>query len=102
MMLRNIGTTEYDLDLAPEGLKARVRRDLKLLGRSIDRIEPQEVLLCSRISFAEAFGLSIVEQLSLEASLRDLSLNLEGSGPLVHERWAGWSWIHTLNEVVSV
>lgn len=102
MMLRNVGTTDYDLSLAPAGLAARAARDLKLLGGTASRVTPGPVLDCARESFETAFGLSICDQLSLEATLRKTAIKIDGGTYPVDELHPNWSWIQTVHEMVSV
>lgn len=68
-ILRNV-SAEPDLRYAPDGLRSRTIRDLKLLGGNLERINPQPIALCARESFHLAFGVDQGMQLMYERELR--------------------------------
>lgn len=65
-LLRNAGRPR-DYRHASDGLKARVGRELRALGSSLERISPRPITECARASFAVAFGCPPDEQEYLEA-----------------------------------
>jgi hypothetical protein len=67
-ILRNVGRP-VKLDLASDGLRARVIRELRSIGCSIENVKPQPIKEVARLSFAVAFGLPVDEQLYLENQL---------------------------------
>lgn len=78
-ILRNCGVTK-GLELPHDSaMMARVRRELRYLGlRTLERIDPRPVQECARESFARAFGMSRVEQVKVETSLKSWVFTLEG------------------------
>jgi hypothetical protein len=77
-ILRNVNNGKpVDLDLAPEGLRARAKRDLRGLGGMPANLQSVPVQPCARHSFAIAFGLSEFEQLELENKLSRWSFDCD-------------------------
>lgn len=69
-ILRSVeGRDVVDLKYAPDGLRLRAARDLRSLGLDTAKLEARPILDCARESFAEAFGLSVGEQVDLEQRL---------------------------------
>lgn len=100
-LLRNVPMSGgVDLSVAPEGLQARVKRELQLLGIKLEQATAQPILPCARDSFAIAFGLSVTEQIELERRLANWTFTTDGSY-YVGEELDVPSWTHlpSWNEV---
>lgn len=67
-VLRNVGGSP-DLAYAPDGLHARTKRELALLGLRPEYVRPQQIADCARNSFSEAWGVPPAQQLAIEAKL---------------------------------
>jgi hypothetical protein len=65
-LLRNVGRPK-DLQLASDGLKSRVGRELKALGVSITEVNARPITEVARQSFSVAFDCSIEDQHVFEA-----------------------------------
>lgn len=100
-ILRNVSRGKaVDLSLAPDGLQRRTYRDLKALGVDANNIQPQRIPDCARESFATAYGVSIEEQLRIEARLRSWSFETHGyvlHPPELIEQT--WEYNPTMSEV---
>lgn len=98
-VLRNVGRPS-DIELASDGLRNRVGRELRSLGVPIWAIEPQPVAECARESFAQAFGCDRQEQLDLEKFFDGWTFNVEHHRDFGPE-WDVASWLasHSTGEV---
>lgn len=78
-VLRNCGASR-GLELAPDGsLMSRVRREMRVLGlKTLERVDPQPIADCARVSFARAFGTEPFRQVQIERWLSTWSFGLEG------------------------
>jgi len=65
-VLRNCPGSAHALAYAPDGLRVRAQRDAKYIGVPVAHIRPTVVADCARVSFENAFGLSMQEQVRLE------------------------------------
>lgn len=84
-ILRNVGRPT-DLNLASDGLKSRVARELKALGVTASEVRPRPITAVARESFAEAFDCPVDEQLHYEQFFDVWAFNVEG----LH--WHGQEW----------
>jgi len=72
----------------------RLNRELKLFNlKHLAKIDPPKITDQARETFAEAFGVSVTEQLRYEKSLREWRFNLAGREQMPQE-WdvANWIW----------
>jgi hypothetical protein len=99
-ILRNCGVDE-GLQLPPDGsLMSRVRRELRTLGlRTLQRVDPQPVQTCARLSFELAFGMTPARQVQAESSLRLWRFDVTGVCELPPE-WDVRTW--TFNPLVDM
>jgi len=65
-LLRNVGRPK-DLELASDGLRCRVKRELKALGVSVEEVQARPITDTARESFAIAFSCPIQDQYAFEA-----------------------------------
>jgi hypothetical protein len=84
-ILRNVGRPT-DLNLASDGLKSRVARELKALGVTASEVRPRPITGVARESFAEAFDCPVDEQLHYEQFFDAWTFSVEG----LH--WHGQEW----------
>jgi hypothetical protein len=78
-LMRNSGTSTLIQWQDTDPLYYRVQRELHAHNlKVLKRVAPKPIGLGSRESFAEAFGVTIQEQLDAEAFLRDWAFPLEG------------------------
>lgn len=71
---------------------ARLSRELKTYRMHINTIEPIEVTVDARGSFATAFGIDVDEQLRLEEAFGRWEFNIEG-GLMMPEEWSSeWEY----------
>lgn len=84
-ILRNV-EGDFDIHYAPDGLKARFSRELKLLNIPLEYVKPVRITDSARVSFASAFNLSIPEQLALEQRFRTWSFRVGGALNIGDER----------------
>lgn len=96
-ILRNVGAGT-DLKYAPDGLRLRTLRDMKMLGLSDLNVVPQEISECARESFAVSFGVPPAEQIAIEDSLRLWQFDVHGT-VFWGEEWAVHSWLPNFSNV---
>lgn len=91
-IIRNVGRGAGLLDYAPDGLRSRALRDARSLDIDLDACEPRPIMDCARVSFEQAFGLSVVEQLQLEADLDAWTFSVD---ELYHwgDEWSVEDWL---------
>ncbi len=77
-LLRNVGRTS-DIHLASDGLRARVSRELRGLGVTIEQVKPRLITEVARESFAVAFNCAVDEQLHYEAFFDRWVFRVEGA-----------------------
>jgi len=99
-LLRNSRGASDLLHHAPDGLRARTLRDVKLLGlRNLGDLKPQPIQQCARESFAQAFGLDEMEQIRMEKALDSwiFTMDVTQHGP----EWdvASWTCAQSHNEL---
>lgn len=77
-ILRNVGGIGVDpISYAPDGLLARARRDARHIGiKDLRSVKPSRIESCARESFELAFGMTVSEQLRVEARLREWRFNV--------------------------
>jgi hypothetical protein len=96
-ILRNCGVGK-GLELPVDGsLMSRVRREMRGLGlRTLERVDPQPISMCARVSFEVAFGMTVQEQIRVETLLGSWSFSLEG-GIDLPEEWnvPRWDFVPT-------
>jgi len=102
-ILRNTPTTKaLDLELAPEGLLARTKRDLRLLGIELADLRPHPIMPCARASFAAAYGVSEIEQITWERRLDSWTFTVLGRKDVFGElHVADWDYRPELHEVYA-
>ena len=102
-ILRNCPSSKVlDLSLAPEGLLARTKRDLRLLGIDPSELRPQPVLPCARASFAAAYGVDEIEQIKWEERLRKWTFTTIGRRDVPCELEVHtWTYEPALHEVYT-
>jgi hypothetical protein len=64
-LLRNVGRPK-DIDLASDGLRSRVTRELRGLGLKPSQVQPRLISEEARLSFEVAFGCSVQDQRAYE------------------------------------
>jgi hypothetical protein len=98
-LLRNVGKP-IDLDLASDGLRARVSRELRALGVPLSRLKPQLVAECARTSFAAAFHCPVEEQVAYEAFFDGWVINVDDAY-FTGDEWDVERWLasHSVTEV---
>lgn len=96
-ILRNCGAG-HDLRYAPDGLRSRTLRDMKMLGLSDTRINPQEITNVARESFETAFGVPPADQESIESYLRLWTFDISGT-VFWGEEWEVNSWLPNFSNV---
>lgn len=98
-ILRNVGKPS-DLNLASDGLRARVQRELRALGKKPSDIQPRQVERSARLSFAVAFGCDVDEQLALEAFFDSWQFTVHDA-LFVGAEWDVGRWLasHSVSEV---
>jgi hypothetical protein len=96
-ILRNCGVGK-GLELPVDrSLMSRVRREMRGLGlRTLERVDPQPISMCARVSFEVAFGMTVQEQIRVETLLGSWSFSLEG-GIDLPEEWnvPRWDFVPT-------
>ncbi len=102
-LLRNSGGGSPDVyRYASDGLKARVRRELQLLGvKSPNSVCAQPIENVARETFYIAFGLSIPDQLQLERRLAQWVFEVDEQPLEVGPEWdfSSWSGRQTVEEL---
>jgi hypothetical protein len=79
----------------------RARREIHNFESRAETLEPKPINLCARMSFAKAFGISILEQLDLERQIQNWSPNFYGSQTFFSTYDDNWKLSRELVELVA-
>lgn len=90
-ILRNLPEGVMDLRYAPDALAYRYRKEMKTLHNVDIKSRVGRIHNTARESFAVGFGVSIPEQLSIEAALRSWTFDVRSS-IYVGEEWDVQNW----------
>lgn len=75
-LIRNVGRSK-DFDLASDGLRSRVSRELRGLGTTLSEVQPRAITEVARSSFAIAFDCSPADQRYLERYFEQLVFDVK-------------------------
>lgn len=95
MLIRNTAGYAVDTNCVNEWFGYRAKLELRALGVPIDRLQPTPISLCARVTFMEAFGVPIEEQIRIEDRFEQMVLNLDDLH--MTEELTVATWLHELD-----